>query len=57
MQENCESIMTKKIGIKSCLTGHCYCKMRNDGKFFCCKCAQIENEPELRVDMQKASKK
>jgi len=33
--------------MKKCLSSHCYCRMRNDGVFFCCQCGKIEGEPEL----------
>lgn len=46
-------ISNKKIGIKQCLTGHCYCRLLNNGVMYCCKCGKWEEEPELKVSKSK----
>ena len=40
-----------------CIDGHHYCKMLQNGTFFCCKCGKHESEPELKTVKQKTTKK
>ena len=47
------NFIIRKVGILQCLTGHCYCRMLQNGTFYCCKCGKWENEPELKVSKPK----
>ena len=38
-----------KIGIRQCLTGCCFCRMLQNGTFYCCRCGKWEQRNESRT--------